>query len=299
MNGATPRMALVIVWFGPWPFWMPAFLLSCRWNPDVDWLIFGDSPAPSGGVPPNVRFMGLAMDAFNHRATAAVGFKVRLDPSYAYKLCDLKIMYGRIFAAELRDYDFWGCCDMDVVWGRIGDFMTPALLRQYDVLTSRVGRISGHFCLFRNRPEWAALYNRISGVQVRVADHRQYRRIDEGGLTDLLRGYQQSGLRRAWARYISRHAIPRVFWDRVLTTSGKHQRQMNADPSLRLCWREGRTYGVDGEELMYLHFHAVRKQMKGIDFDWRVAPAAFSITPPGFFKQPAASALLQRRTGSR
>lgn len=281
MSGEEPTIALVIVWFGPLPFWMPAFLLSCRHNPSVDWLIFCDQPAPAG-VPGNVKFIPLDMDGFNRRATDALGFPIRLTPVFAYKMCDLKIMYGRIFEPELRGRDFWGCCDMDVVWGAVRSFLTPELLAGHDVITSRMERISGHFCLFRNRPEWADLFRRIPDVEERAGDSGKYRRIDEDGLTDLLQGYQNSRWRRFWTRRVRKWPLPRVWWNRVWTTSGKHQRQMLADPALCLRWRAGRTYGVGGEELLYLHFHSIRKGMPGIDFGAGDPPREFTVSPAGF-----------------
>jgi hypothetical protein len=68
-----------------------------------------------------------------------------------------------------------------------------------------------------------------------------------------------------------------------MTTSGKHQRQMLANPSLSMRWRDGRTYGVHGEEMMYLHFHSIRKGMKGIDFGYGDAPREFAVSPAGIF----------------
>jgi hypothetical protein len=48
-------------------------------------------------------------------------------------------------------------------------------------------------------------------------------------------------------------------------------------------WREGRTFGVRGEEMMYLHFHDVRKYMKGVDFGYGDAPREFTVSPAGIF----------------
>jgi hypothetical protein len=279
---AGRRIALVNVWFGPLPFYMPAFLLTCRWNPEVDWLIFSDAPPPPN-LPDNVRFLPLDMETLNRRSSEALGCAVRLTPSFAYKMCDLKLMYGLIFQQELQGYDFWGCCDMDIVWGSIKAFVTTSVLEGHDVITSRVGRISGHFCLFRNRPEWATLFRRVPNVAGRLAESDRYTGIDENGLTDVLQGYQSSRFRRFWTSRVRGLPLPRVYWERVLTSSGKHQRQMLADPSLRMRWREGRTFGAHGEEMMYLHFHDVRKYMKGIDFGYGDAPREFTVSPAGIF----------------
>jgi len=279
MKDTKPKIALVIVWFGPLPYWMPAFLHTCKQNSSVNWLVFCDSTLT--GLPDNVKFLPLDMNTFNRRATEALRFEVRLQPSYAYKMCDLKIMYGRIFEKELQGFDFWGCCDMDVVWGDIRSFLTDEVLEQHDVITSRVGRISGHFCLFRNQTEWTNLFERIPGIESLVADNMNCRRVDENGLTDVLQKYQSSRLRRFWVSRIRRLPLPRVYWDRIMTTSGKHQRQMLADSSLSMRWRDGCAYGVHGEEMMYLHFHSIRKGMGGINFDLENPPREFTISPAG------------------
>jgi glycosyltransferase involved in cell wall biosynthesis len=284
-----PSLALVIVWFGPWPFWMRAFLLSCRHNPTVDWLIFSDSEPPAG-LPGNVKILPLGLDAFNRRATQALGFEVKVLPTYAYKMCDLKILYGRIFAEELAGVDFWGCCDMDIVWGDLRRFLTPERLARYDVITSRPGRIAGHFCLFRNRPEWTDLFRRIPDVAGRAGDSGAYRRIDEDGLTDLLQGYQRSLLIRLWTAVVRRRAVPRVYWEQEWTTRGRHQREMLADAGLTMRWRDGRTFGVHGEEMMYLHFHEIRKEMRGLEWPAGGAPREIEITPRGLVARGAENA---------
>ena len=280
MSAPIPSIGLVIVWFGPWPFWMRAFLLSCRCNPTVDWLIFSDADPPAD-MPENVKILSLGMETFNRRATQALGFGVKIQPNFAYKMCDLKIMYGRVFAEELGKYDFWGCCDMDIVWGDLRRFLTPERLASYDVITSRPGRIAGHFCLFRNRPEWSDLFRRIPDVAARAGDSEHIRRIDEDGLTDLLQGYRRGLVRRLWTALVRRRPVPRVYWEREWTTRGRHQREMLADAALAMRWRDGRTFGVHGEEMMYLHFHAIRKEMRGLEWPAVGEPREIEITPRG------------------
>jgi len=280
MKSRDSSLVLVIVWFGPLPFWMPAFLLSCRHNPGVEWRIFSDVIPPSN-LPENVKFLSMDMETFNRRATDALGFRVHVTPAYAYKMCDLKIMYGRIFEKELRGFDFWGCCDMDIVWGNIRSFITPEVLENYDVITSRVGRISGHFCLFRNQSKWLELFRWIPDVKELVEQSDQCMRIDENLLTELLQRWTSGWVRRVWARYVQHLPVPRIYWGRELTTRGRQQRLMLDDSTLSLRWRNGRTYNVHGEEIMYLHFHEIRKGMKGIDFGYGDSPEEFTVSPVG------------------
>ena len=277
-----PSLVFVNLWFGPWPLWMRAYLLSCAKNPTVDWLIFSDSEPPAD-VPGNVKILPMALDTFTRRATQVLGFKAGIDPGYAYKACDFKPMTGSLFAPELKGYDFWSWCDMDVVWGDLRRFLTPELLARHDVITSRPGKISGHFTLVRNRPEWSELFRRIPDVAARAGESRVYRRIDEDGLTAVLRRTESSLWRRLWTRRVRGLPVPRVYWEKFLAPNGRHQRQMVKDGGLAMRWREGRTFDVDGEEMMYLHFHKIRDTMKTIDFGPGDSPREFTVTPKGFF----------------
>jgi hypothetical protein len=281
VGGAGPRIAMVNVWFGPLPFWMPAFLLSCRHNPTIDWLVFTDAEPPAD-VPANVKFIPLDLASFNQRATQALGFNVQVMPVFTYKVCDLKVMQGRIFEPELRGYDYWACCDMDVVWGDIRRFLTPERLAAYEVITPRPGRVAGHFTCFRNRPEWNDLFRRIPRVAELVADSAKFHRLDEDGLTHVLKQSRQNLVARWWGRHVKGRPVPRVYWERLWAPNGRHQRLMLRNPALAMRWKKGRTFNVHGEEMMYLHFHKIRDKMREIDFSLRDAPGEFTVTPTGF-----------------
>ena len=50
------RILLICVYMGKLPFWIPAFLFSCKYNQDVNWLIVSDEH-PSVDMPENVKFI--------------------------------------------------------------------------------------------------------------------------------------------------------------------------------------------------------------------------------------------------
>lgn len=77
------------------------------------------------------------------------------------KFCDLKPAYADIFRDEVELYDYWGFCDMDIIWGDIRSYMTDDILNNYDIISSRKNAISGHFNLFRNTPQINQLYKKL------------------------------------------------------------------------------------------------------------------------------------------
>lgn len=235
---------------------MPAFLLSCRANADVQWLIYGDAD-PGPVVPPNVTFKPTTIAELNQRCSDLLGAKIDIKRR---KLCDLKITYGVVFADALEPFDFWSCSDLDIVWGNIRQFATDAQLQAYDIFSSRKDKLSGHCTLYRNTPEINRLFERIPDVS-RLLATSHYEHLDERELTKYVRS-------------------ERVYWKEELATNGAYQKTLG-DGNLR--WINGRTFGVHGEELMYVHFHKLKQEMKSIDFGPADTPSSFTINRHGFF----------------
>lgn len=282
-SAPAPSIAIVVVFFGRAPFWLPAFLLSCRHNPDVQWILYGDL-AVAGPLPPNVTIKPLDVPEFNRRASEVLGTTVNVlrtsDKADANgrlrvnlrKSCDLKPAYGLIFAEDLQAFDFWACSDLDIIWGDVRRFLTPALLDTHDIISSRPDRLSGHFTLYRNTPENNRAFELIPDVAAAFAVPR-YLKLDEHELTRHLRHRMSTAGRGAW---------PRVYWEHEWTTSAGDQHTIGSSDAEALWWRDGRTFRPDGTEIMYVHFHKLKEDMTVINFRFDDAPAAFSISRTGF-----------------
>lgn len=55
---------------------------------------------------------------------------------------------------------FWGMCDIDIIFGRIREFMTEELLEEYDIINTRHDYLTGSFLLFKNNTEINSLFTR-------------------------------------------------------------------------------------------------------------------------------------------
>jgi hypothetical protein len=84
---------------------------------------------------------------------------------FPYKLCDFKPAYGFLFEKHLTGYDFWGHCDLDIIFGDIRAFMTHELLENYDVISSRHDYVTGSFALYKNTPEVNTLFMKSKDFQ--------------------------------------------------------------------------------------------------------------------------------------
>ena len=142
----TPTILLILPYFGMLPSYSDLFFKSCSANPTVNWLFVTDQALDVGRLPPNVTLRRTTFANLKKSIDAVLGFETAL-PS-PYKLCDVRPAYGVIFADAIKAFDFWGHCDMDLVFGDIRRFLTPDILHAYPKVL-----IHGHLSLYRNRDD--------------------------------------------------------------------------------------------------------------------------------------------------
>ena len=143
-------IAFVIPYFGTLPKGFQVWLNSCKFNPTINWLLYTDDMTPYE-YPDNVKRIPLTMDKLKEHIQTLYDFPIVIDRPW--KLCDFKVAYGEIFADELAGFDFWGFCDIDLIWGDIRKFYTEELLEEYD----KIG-FQGHATVFKNTPENNRIY---------------------------------------------------------------------------------------------------------------------------------------------
>ena len=178
---ASPTILFLIPYFGSWPWWMPFFLMSCRANPSIDWLLIGDC-GELAELPPNVRQQHISFADYCALVSRRLG--LHFEPRSPYKLCDLKPAYGYIHEDEVRGYDFWGFSDLDVVYGDLRGYFCNQRLQRYKLLSTHARRVSGHLCLLRNEPALRELFWQIPQFRQRISDQKHHA-LDEGGFSRL------------------------------------------------------------------------------------------------------------------
>lgn len=175
------KIILINCYFGKLPWYFNLFLKSCEANPTIDFLFFLNEEV-IGKVPKNVKIIDFTLSKFNFLATEKLNLKINIINGY--KLCDLKPAYGVIFQSYLVNYDFWGVCDIDLVFGRIREFMTEDLLNNYDVISVKDSFPSGYFLLFRNNTIVNHLYEKSKDYAVIFTSNENYCFDECGGAYD-------------------------------------------------------------------------------------------------------------------
>lgn len=136
------RIVFIIPYFGKFNNYFNLFLNSCKNNPSINWLIYTDDHN-NYNYPKNVTVKYTTFDEIRKKFQSKFDFEISLNQPY--KLCDFKVTYGYTFYEDIKDYDFWGYCDTDMIFGNIRKFYNDSLLNKYD----KIG-FFGHCTVFKN-----------------------------------------------------------------------------------------------------------------------------------------------------
>lgn len=146
------KIVLIIPYFGKFSTDFKFWLKSVSTNPTVDFLLITDNVISN--PPSNVKIVNKTFEETQRLIQNFFDFKINLlEP---YKFCDFRPCFGEVFADFIKEYDFWGYTDTDIVYGNIRQFITEKLLLKYDRILGR-----GHFTLQRNNENLNTLYKKV------------------------------------------------------------------------------------------------------------------------------------------
>lgn len=181
------RIAFINIFFGPFPPYFNLFLDSCARNSSITWHIYTDNEMRENW-PANVIYHRTSLGMIKQRFQEKFDYPIILDSPK--KLCDYKPLYGYLLEEDMKPYDFWGHCDLDLIWGRI--HLEESLLDHYDKLYTL-----GHFTLYRNCPECNRyLLTYRNGLRVKeVLQSKFMEAFDEWGPENVNDIFRRSNLR--------------------------------------------------------------------------------------------------------
>lgn len=136
------KIVLIVMYFGSLPEYFQLFLKSCERNKNFTWFIFTDDET-SYEYPDNVKKINMTFKECKELFKNSFDFNILLDNPQ--KLCDFKCAYGYVLKDYLKDFDYWGHCDLDQIFGNLEVFITDEILNKYDKLYTL-----GHLTLYRN-----------------------------------------------------------------------------------------------------------------------------------------------------
>lgn len=152
------KIALIIPYFTVYPpIWLNLNFYSCSKQSNIDFIYFTDCDEiiHLASKYSNIICHKISFEDYCNNVSNRLG--LAFHPQHAYKLCDLKPFYGFIHEDILKQYDFWGYGDNDLVYGNLEVLTSDNMLNLYDVITTMSERIAGHFAIFRNNEKYRTL----------------------------------------------------------------------------------------------------------------------------------------------
>ena len=135
------KCCLILAYFGKMPNYFPLFLKSCERNPEFDFLILTDD-TNQYACPENVEVVYITFGEMKKKIQEKFDFEISLKN--VYKLCDYRVCFGYVFEDILKEYEYWGYCDNDLIFGDLKKFF----IEGYDKLFCL-----GHLTIFKNTAE--------------------------------------------------------------------------------------------------------------------------------------------------
>ena len=156
------KVAIIIPYFGKFPNYFRATILSMAHNPLFDWYIITDSIFNFNFE--NIRFITRSFSDIQKLAFEKLGTKL----SSPYKLCDYRPSYGILFSDILGKYQYWGNSDLDLVYGDLTFVYRIIISGSYEKVLKL-----GHFSVYKNNEVVNNLFKRSGDKDKLVIDYKE------------------------------------------------------------------------------------------------------------------------------
>ena len=265
----TKLCCFVVPYFGKLPETMPVFLKTTENNPAYHWLLYTDDQT-AYPYPENVFVKYCEFTEFVNRIQANFNFKIAL--SSPKKLCDFKPAFGHILAEELKEYAFWGYCDLDEYFGDLEQFIPKEFLFSYDKIFNH-----GHMTIYRNTEKMRYLYQ--TKCEFQPAKWKDYREVftndqnvafDELDMNQLIKW--QEGIKSCY-KWVMADVLP--YKSRFLGAIWRPEEDSSKIDPFRnfiVYWENGRLYlygkedkGFVKKEVLYVHLQ--KRNLRMVHYD--------------------------------
>jgi len=122
-------IVIIFPYFGKLPVQYKMWRESALRNPSVDFMFFTDADVEPAK---NIFVHKMKFEEFRQYIQSFFEFPIVLDRPY--KLCEYKQAYGYILKDYIKEYDYWGFGDLDLVYGDIRRFITDEVLNHKFIL---------------------------------------------------------------------------------------------------------------------------------------------------------------------
>lgn len=144
------KILVFAFWFGKLPNYFDFWKESVRLNPSLDFVFFTDTKKIDN-IPDNLKIEYMTFEQMKSNIKGKLNFPISLETPY--KVCEYRCGFGYIFPQYTEGYDFWGHCDIDVIFGDLRKFLTEDVLNSYERINTHA-----HLILYKNNEKLNNLF---------------------------------------------------------------------------------------------------------------------------------------------
>jgi hypothetical protein len=153
------RIILIQVWIGKIPDYFWYHYETTKDIRGLDFLIFTDQDLKLDSK--NYRIVRITKEYLELKLSSKLNSDIKIINNK--KTCDLKASFGDLFEEYIKGYDYFGCYDIDTLFGEVYSNITD-YIGEYDFIT--IGdeifhnRLAGPFLIIKNTEELRTLYRK-------------------------------------------------------------------------------------------------------------------------------------------
>ena len=223
------KLCLIQIWLGQIPDYFWYHYETTKNLKNIDFVFFTDQEIILNSK--NYKVYKITKKEIEDKLSGILNQEIQLSNNK--KVCDLKACYGELFYSYIKDYDYFGCYDIDTLFGDINKFINP-YLREYDFISTADevfhNRISGPFLIVKNTEELRTLYK--SDEFITCLNNHEVNCFEESFLNE--RANQNYKVKLIYSTNVETH------------NGGKN--------TYESIWLGGKVF-VNGQEKMIYHFY--------------------------------------------
>lgn len=233
-------IVFICFYFGKFPEWFHIYFESIRRNSTIDFIFYTDCDFEKYAAS-NVIFNKITYEEYIQLIIKKTG--INFTPANSYKLCDFRPLLATIHLEDIKDYDFYGYADLDLIFGDIRSFYTDKILSKYDVISTHSNTLSDHCILFRNNEVNRNMYRQIGGWKEKLT-------------SSYCVGIGEENLFKAYLKYIeNQNKRWKGFFKYVYNFFGLklYLKEQYTTPFTPIPWIDGSVYGNQPNTWFYFN----------------------------------------------
>jgi hypothetical protein len=223
------KVVLIQVWFGEIPDYFWYHYETTKNIYGLDFIIFTDQNIELSSK--NYRVVNITKEEIEKKLSSKLNSEIIIKNNK--KTCDLKASFGDLFESYIDGYDYFGCYDIDTLFGDVYSNLLQ-YLNEYDFITigeeTYHNRLSGPFLIIKNTKELRELYK--NGDYVGCMLNNDVQCYEEHTLSDLAK---------------EKYKIK-------IINSTNCESNNGGKNTYDVCWSGGKLKVNDEEKMMY-HFY--------------------------------------------